>query len=214
MQQQIASQEITLVLVRHGHVEGIEPARFRGQRELPLTALGRRQAQALSRRVAAEWQPAAIFTSPLGRCLDTAKAIAQPFGLVPEPVQGLIDLDYGTWHGLTDSEVHVQWPQEWARWHAAPQDATFPGGESLRNLGARATVAVDAILRSYRGSTVVIVAHDSINRVLLLHALNLPLSHYRAVVQAPCGLNVLKFTDGQFAVRTVNETGHLLTLPP
>jgi probable phosphoglycerate mutase len=204
--------EVTIILVRHGYVEGIDPARFRGRRDLPLTPLGLRQAKALSRRIAAEWQPEAIFASPLGRCIDTAKAVAKPVGLVPEPVPGLNDIDYGAWQGMTHAEVHANWPDVWTRWHDTPQLAEFPGGESLPEFSRRVVNALHRSVHDHRGHTVVIVAHDSVNRVLLLHALGLPLSRYHAITQAPCGLNVLEFEHGQLKVVTINETGHLLGL--
>ena len=69
-----------ILLVRHGHVEGISPERFRGRADLPLTELGRRQAEATSRRIHATWEPTAIYASPLSRCQDTGAAIGRPFG--------------------------------------------------------------------------------------------------------------------------------------
>ena len=67
-----------LILTRHGHVEGISPERFRGRAELPLTELGRREAEMTAARIAASWRPAAIYTSPMGRCVDTGAAIGKP----------------------------------------------------------------------------------------------------------------------------------------
>ncbi|SEL41930.1 probable phosphoglycerate mutase [Nitrosovibrio tenuis] len=58
----------TLILMRHGHVEGIYPERFRGRAELPLSALGVRQAQALADRLSVRYAPVALYTSPMGRC--------------------------------------------------------------------------------------------------------------------------------------------------
>jgi broad specificity phosphatase PhoE len=66
-----------LILTRHDHVEGIEPKRFRERADLPLTELGRTQAKAVACRVAALWTPVAIYTSPMGRCVSTADAIAE-----------------------------------------------------------------------------------------------------------------------------------------
>jgi probable phosphoglycerate mutase len=60
-----------LLLTRHGHVEGIKPARFRGRAELELTPTGLAQADAIARRIARQWQPAAIYTSGLQRCIVT-----------------------------------------------------------------------------------------------------------------------------------------------
>jgi probable phosphoglycerate mutase len=65
-----------IVLVRHGHVEGITPERFRGRADLALTERGRREAQAVTRRIAAGWTPSAIYTSPARRCMATAAPIS------------------------------------------------------------------------------------------------------------------------------------------
>jgi probable phosphoglycerate mutase len=48
-----------LLLTRHGHVEGIKPARFRGRAELALTPTGLAQATALAKRIAGQWKPVA-----------------------------------------------------------------------------------------------------------------------------------------------------------
>ncbi|MFZ0729784.1 MAG: histidine phosphatase family protein, partial [Methylovirgula sp.] len=69
-----------LILTRHGHVDGIDPERFRGRTDLPLTELGRGQVKAVAARIAALWTPAAIYTSPMSRCVATGDAIAQACG--------------------------------------------------------------------------------------------------------------------------------------
>lgn len=206
----MSSETTTCLLVRHGHVEGIAPPRFRGHAQLPLTPLGRSQAEALRERIAREWSPVAIHASPLSRCVDTGSAIGRTANLIPQPVAGFMDLDYGQWQGLTHDEVHAQWPEAWARWRNAPQTAEIPGGESLQHMAVRAVRALHEVLHRHRGETVVVVAHDSVNRVLLLHALDLPVSRYRSIAQAPCCLNVLGYTGGRLSIRTLNETGHLL----
>jgi bisphosphoglycerate-dependent phosphoglycerate mutase len=66
-----------IILTRHGHVEGIKPARFRGRTELPLTELGQAQAKAAAARIAKIWNPAKVYTSPMGRCVATGQEIAR-----------------------------------------------------------------------------------------------------------------------------------------
>ena len=200
----------TVILVRHGHVEGIQPKRFRGRAELPLTALGKRQAEALCARIAAEWLPNAVYSSPMGRCLETATILARPFDLAIEPMAELNDIDYGAWQGLSEEEVRPKWPEELARWCHTPQLVTIPGGESLQALAKRAVSTLHGILHAHRDRASIIVAHDSVNRVLLLHALDLPLARYRSLTQAPCALNVLEYDRVRFTLHTINETGHTL----
>ena len=201
-----------IILVRHGHVDWLAPERFRGRAELPLSDLGRRQARAAAGYIAATWKPEAVYTSPLGRCRDTGAAIAAPFQLEPRPIDGLCDIDYGEWQGLTRDQAQERWPAETELWFRAPHLAAIPGGETLAALLSRATAALRDILRRHPGGTVALVGHDSVNRALLLFALELPLSRYWHLRQEPCAVNELFFEDGSFVIRSINETQHLAGL--
>jgi phosphoserine phosphatase len=200
---------IGIILVRHGHVDWLAPERFRGRAELPLSDLGRRQAQAVARYIAATWKPDAVYTSPLGRCRETGAAVAAPFRLEPQPIDGLADIDYGEWQGLTRDEARERWPDETELWFRAPHIAAIPGGETLAAVLSRATAALRDILWRHPDQTVVLVGHDSVNRVLLLFALELPLSRYWQLRQEPCGVNELVFDNGSFIIGSINQTQHL-----
>jgi broad specificity phosphatase PhoE len=198
-----------IILVRHGHVDWLAPERFRGRAELPLSDLGHRQAQAAAGYIAATWKPDAVYTSPLGRCLETGAVIAAPFHLEPQPVDGLADIDYGEWQGLTRDQAKQRWPDETELWFRSPHLALIPGGETLAAVLSRATAALRDIMRDHRDGTVAVVGHDSINRVLLLFALELPLSSYWRLRQDPCGVNELFFDGGSFVIGSINQTQHL-----
>jgi probable phosphoglycerate mutase len=198
-----------IILVRHGHVDWIAPERFRGRAELPLSSLGRRQAQAAAGYIVATWKPDAVYTSPLGRCRETGAAIAAPFRLEPQPIDGLCDIDYGEWQGLTRDQATKCWPDESELWFRAPHIAAIPGGETLAAVLSRVTAALRDILRHHPDQTVVMVGHDSVNRVLLLFTLELPLSRYWHLRQDPCGINELIFDNGSFVVGSINQTQHL-----
>jgi broad specificity phosphatase PhoE len=198
-----------ILLIRHGHVEGIAPKRFRGHADLPLTALGLAQAQAVARRVAAGWHPVKVYTSPLERCVATGAAIAEACGVGTEVVDALIDIDYGAWQGKTDAEVAATEPALHAAWHDTPQLVRFPGGESLQDVVARAADALRDTLARHPDDTAVLVAHDSVNRALLLQVLDQPLSAYRRLAQSPCCINEIDAIGGRIEVLRVNETSHL-----
>jgi phosphoserine phosphatase len=198
-----------IILVRHGHVDWLAPERFRGRAELPLSDLGRRQAHAAAGYIAVSWKPEALYTSPLGRCRETGAAIAAPFRLEPQPIDGLADIDYGEWQGLTREQAKERWPEETERWFRAPHLAAIPGGETLTALLSRATAAARDVLRHHPDGTVVVVGHDSVNRVLLLFALDLPLSRYWYLRQDPCGVSELFFDNGSFVIGSINQTQHL-----
>ncbi len=199
-----------VLLTRHGHVEGIEPARFRGRAELALTERGIGQAEALAQRVARQWKPAAIYTSPLQRCVATGGRIAAACGVAAEVRDGLTDIDYGDWQMLTHEAVRERWPELYRQWHSAPHLVRFPGGESLQDVAARTGDMLREVMARHRDGTVVLVGHDSVNRVLLLSLLDAPLAHYARLIQDPCTLNVVEIAgSGVIRIERINDTSHL-----
>ena len=199
-----------ILLVRHGHVEGIKPERFRGREPLHLTALGLAQADAVAGRIASSWRPRRIYTSPLERCVKTAEAVARACALAaPECCEDLNDLDYGAWQFKTYADAKKENPTLFAAWFATPHLIRFPNGESLQDVGGRSANALREVLARHPQDTVVLVGHDSVNRTLLLQLLDLPLSAFWRIEQQPCCVNEIDVVDGKVGVVRVNETHHL-----
>ena len=198
-----------ILLTRHGHVDGIKPERFRGREPLALTGRGRAEAAALARRIAEGWRPRRIYCSPMGRCIETATAIATACGIAAEICADLNDIDYGAWQFKTFADAKAEDPALFAGWFATPHLIRFPGGESLQDLAARTADALRLILARHPGDIVVVVGHDSVNRALLLQCLDLPLSSYWLIAQRPCCLNEIDIVDGKTCIQRLNETHHL-----
>ena len=198
-----------IILTRHGHVEGIKPERFRGREPLQLTKRGVAEAATLAQRIARRWRPSHIYTSPMGRCIATAAAIARATGVAAKTCEDLNDIDYGAWQFKTFVEVKGQDAGLFAAWFAKPQQVRFPNGESLQDLAARTANALRMVLARHRDETVVLVGHDSVNRALLLELLELPLSAYWRLTQEPCCINEVDVNDAGVCVRSINETQHL-----
>jgi broad specificity phosphatase PhoE len=201
----------TLLLLRHGDVPGISPPKFRGRQELELTDRGREQAQRTAERLHAGWpQIAAIHCSPRHRTVATAEAVGRAYGLIPQPLPEFDDLDYGTWHGLTHDEARQRWPEQWALWTSAPEEVTFPQGENLADLSARVWRGLRKVVDGARPhAVVVVVGHDSTNRILLMQLLGMHLRFYRMLAQDPCCLNVIESPGANALVRLLNSTEHL-----
>jgi phosphoserine phosphatase len=202
-----------ILLIRHGHVEGIRPERFRGRADLPLTDRGATEAQAVARHVASAWRPIAVYTSPMRRCIDTGGAIAKACAVDIQIIDDLNDLDYGTWQSRSYAEVKEADPQLYASWFATPHLVLFPNGESLQDLVARSADALRFVLDRHPDDTVVLVGHDSVNRALLLQLLDQPLSAYWRVAQDPCCVNEVDIIDRHVLVRHLNATAHLEGIP-
>jgi probable phosphoglycerate mutase len=208
---------VRIVLVRHGHVPGIEPERFRGGAHLQLTELGLREAQLTALRIARHWQPAIVYTSSRQRCISTGSLIAERCAVANRVLDGIYDLDYGDWTDRTHEEIRAAHPAQYRRWRTQPQLVRFPGGNSLQEVAARMADALRFVVQAHPDSTVVMVGHDSGNRALMLHALGLPLSAYWQIKQAPCGISEFIVDDDGVQVIRMNETAHLeqpSSMPP
>jgi phosphoserine phosphatase len=110
-----------IILVRHGHVAGITPERFRGRMELESTDLGLTQARTRAQYIARQWRPTSVYTSPMGRCVPTGREIAYTCGAPVRMLPELNDLDYGAWQGKTHDEVRQSCPDEYLLWRRAPE---------------------------------------------------------------------------------------------
>jgi probable phosphoglycerate mutase len=199
-----------ILLTRHGHVEGIKPERFGGREPLALTDQGRAEVAAVARRIAAAWRPSRIYASPMDRSVKTAAAIAESCGLAAaETCDDLNDADYGAWQFKTFADAETENPALFAAWFASPQLVRFPRGEALQDLAARVANAVRYVLSRHPHDTIVLVGHDSVNRVLLLQFLDLPLSSYWRLAQSPCCVNEIDIDAGKVCIQRLNETHHL-----
>lgn len=202
------------ILVRHGQTEWNRIERFRGRVDVPLNETGLAQAAATGQRIAAGWQPAAVYASPLSRAVVTAQVIAAHFDLPVLPLDGLIDIDYGDWQGLTPAEARSRWPDLVDAWYATPETVQIPRGESLDALRERATVAIDRLVDRHAGQTLVLVSHTVVNRVILLTVLRLRNERFWRLRQDNCAINVFEADGGDFTLVSMNDTCHLAHVAP
>jgi broad specificity phosphatase PhoE len=198
-----------IILVRHGQTEWNRIERFRGRADVPLNEAGLVQAEATGMRVAAEWKPAAVYSSPLSRAIKTAEAIAKHFDLPVQIQPGLADIDYGEWQGLTPDEVRDRWPAELQAWYQQPDQAIIPGGETLAQLRSRGMSAVNELSARHAEQTIVLVGHTVINRIILLGVLGLGNERFWHIKQDTYAINVFDAKLGDFVLVSLNDTCHL-----
>ncbi|MHB1417348.1 MAG: histidine phosphatase family protein, partial [Chloroflexota bacterium] len=151
----------------------------------------------------------AIYSSPLGRALDTARPTAERLGLAVQPLPAIGDIDFGDWQGLTPDEVAARYPDLYRRWLLAPHTVQFPGGESLAMVQARAFGALNELANLHDGSAFVVVTHKVPCRVLISAALGLDNAHYWQIEQDNAAINVIDFADGLFVIERLNDVSHL-----
>jgi broad specificity phosphatase PhoE len=145
-----------LFLVRHGRTALNAEGRLRGHLDPPLDEAGMREAAAVASDLA-EWTIVKILSSPLLRALQTAGAIGVVAGLPVTAVDDLIDRDYGTWAGETESELVARF---------GSVDAG-PGVEPLPAVCTRSFALLEEQLPVLEHGDVVLVSHDVVNKALL-----------------------------------------------
>ncbi len=199
----------TIILVRHGQTEWNRVERFRGRYDIPLNSTGLKQAQLTARYIPKRWKPVAVYCSPLKRAMQTAKVIAEEFHLSAFPTDGLIDIDYGSWQGLTPEEVENQWPELLSDWYETPDAVKIPEGETLKQVGNRAMSTIDEMIDRHRNQQIVLVSHTVVNRLILLRTLGLGDDRFWYLRQEPCAINEIEYSEKGYKVVSMNETCHL-----
>jgi broad specificity phosphatase PhoE len=170
------------------------------------------EAQLLARRISTGWLVDAVFCSPMGRSIETAQAIADTRGLTPTVLPQLNDIDYGDWQFKTHDEIRRTDCRTLDTWFKAPHKVRFPRGESLQDVAARAADALRVLFTKHADDVVVIVAHDSTNRVMLTELLDMPLSAYWRFEQTPCCINEIDMMPDAIRLLSMNDTAHLAAI--
>ena len=196
-------------LVRHGATILSAEDRFAGATDVPLSEEGRSQVRRLSSRLAQE-KVAAIYASPLGRTIETARILAEPHGLDVHPRPALREISHGCWEQLTRKEAGVRYPEEVAAWEEDPYTFAPEGGESGLQVTARALPELISLVRSHAGGTILIVSHKATIRLLLSSLLGFDPRRYRDNLdQNPAALHIVDFKDAAHARLTLfNDTSH------
>lgn len=161
-------QACRIHLVRHGQTIMNAQVRFRGRLNIPLNEVGRAEAQEAARALVGSGL-VAVYTSPLGRAREVAEAIAVKNGIGGVREQpDLINLDYGTWEGLTKEESAAVDPVAWAAYTHDPEAAVCPEGEAVCDAADRVIAALRAIARKHPGQSVAAVSHGVMLRLAVL----------------------------------------------
>lgn len=200
----------TLVLVRHGLTAMTGPVLAGWTPGLHLDDRGTAQAHRVAERLAPV-PFAAIVSSPLDRCLDTAGHIAQAQAGQGRPLEVQVDdrigeCKYGDWTGKPLKELAKD--PLWKVVQAHPSAVTFPGGEPLRETQNRALTAVrDWNARLGPDATWLACSHGDVIKAIVADALGLHLDSFQRIQADPCSVTVIRYTELRpFVVRT-NDTG-------
>lgn len=161
-----------IYVARHGETDWNREGRYQGQRESQLTDTGVAQARALARALS-QPEMTRVVSSPLARCVETARPLAEALGLSLDTDRDLIEIAHGTWEGRLRASIEREVPHAMRAWREHPDRVQFEGGESLAQVDARWRAFMQ---RNRDADEIAIVTHDVIVRLAILSATGAPLS--------------------------------------
>jgi probable phosphoglycerate mutase len=196
----------TLLLARHGQTVWHAENRYAGVSDVALTDVGRAQAGALGRWAAAH-PVDAIWTSPLSRAIATAEPACRALGLTPHREPDLRECDFGVVEGRTLAEFAAEDPARADAFRADPVAHPFPGAEAPAAAATRGAGALHRIAAAHPGGRVLVVAHNTLLRLVLCRLLSIPAGEYRRVFPRlrNAAISELRMdTDGSAALLSLN----------
>lgn len=176
---------------------------------IDLSDTGRAQAEATAQRLAG-LPVAAVYSSPLERCRQTAEAVAARQGLAVTEMAGLAEADYGEWTGQKIETLRGT--DLWKQVQVTPSAVRFPGGESVREMQSRTVAAVEAVMAAHPGQVVVAVSHADPIKAAVAHFTGVHLDLFQRLFVSPASATVLRFSGGAAALVKLNDTGTMADL--
>lgn len=200
-----AAPTTTLLLARHGETIWHAENRYAGVSDIALTGRGIEQARILGAWAAGAGLDA-IVTSPLSRARHTAAPASRATGLSPIVEPDLMELDFGIAEGLTLAEIEATHAADVAAFRRDPAAHPLPSGEDPVTAAGRGAAALVRIAREHPGGRVLVVAHNTLFRLVLCRVLGIPPGDYRRVLPGlvNCAITELRSIEGKFALMSYN----------
>lgn len=188
-----------LILVRHGQTLHNVAGIAQGWNDSELSEHGREQVLRLAGRIA-EYAPTALYSSPLGRAMSTAQALADATGLPIVPVDDFREMNYGGWEGRSFLDVRREHEDVYQRW-IADGEVACPEGESHMDVRRR----IERALQSIESDRAVIVTHGTAIRIAATALLELPVMASRSFAQDNAAINVFIWRGDRWVLKVWNH---------
>jgi len=192
----------TILCIRHAHTDAVGVRLTSRTPGLRLSTVGLAQAQQLRERLRGV-AFAAVYSSPMERAVATAEPLAADRMMPVQIVDGLTEVDFGDWTGLTFAELDAK--PEWQRFNRQRGTAVVPRGETAAEVQQRVVGTLTALASRHLGETIAAVSHGDVIRNAVLHAAATPLDLWHRFDISPASITAIVFTDGEPRLLTVNE---------
>ena len=201
----------TIILVRHGECSANIEERFRGRCDFELNELGLRQAEEIAGALV-RLRPTALYSSPLKRAVQSLEPAAKQLGLTVGIEEGLTNIAFGPWEGRKKSEIAAEQPELWKLWKTDPENLSFPGMESLDEVGRRSRAVVDRLVRAHAGETIALCTHRTVLKPLVPYCLDMARPWFWKFHFDNASVSILIHDDKGYSLFSLNRTDHLTRL--
>ena len=147
----------------------------------------------------------AVYSSDLQRTRNSAQFIGQQYGLEPVSYSELRELSFGTWEGMSVSEVERKYPGQMKERMKSVATFQADGGETYPQLQARVIPKFEEIVARHPNDQIVMVCHGGVNRVILGHLLGIPIDKIFRIHQDYAALNVIQYYDQEPVVEYIGN---------
>jgi broad specificity phosphatase PhoE len=193
-----------VLLVRHAHTDALGRILAGRAEGIPLSTVGRAQAERLGRALSA-FPLAAIYTSPVERAVETARSIARHHATRLQEDPGLHEIDFGDWTGLTFQELDKM--AAWREFNRRRSSATIPCGETPGQVQERIVAAISRVTAAHQGRTIVMVSHGDVIRSAVLYIAGSSLDLWDRFEISPASITAVAVSGESFRLLYVNH-GH------
>ena len=196
-----------IILVRHGETIANKAQLVLGTSDVPLTELGRNQANTAAQKISLmQPSPTTLFSSPYQRTKETAGYISNVTGLTPIFIDGLKEMNSGEMEGIKASEMNDKYPDYMKSWRRDHSTARPPGGETLGEVHLRAWESILTIFDDYNESLVVVVAHLFPIQGILCNVLGIKSNNFEKLVIDLGSLSSIEIQDNSYRLIRMNDT--------
>ena len=196
-------------LVRHGRTEGNVRRILVGRTDIPLDALGYRQAVAMAESLSSLAPPDVIVASPLLRARETAQAIADRLGMPVDIDPDVAELDFGSFEGWTLEDIRAQHPEFASQMSDRDFDTAWPEGERLSEFHLRSIAALATLASRYAAHTAVVVTHGGFLGSVAAQLIGVPPNDWARFQIRNCSITHLEVAASHSIFHRFNDDSHL-----
>lgn len=200
---------LKIYFLRHGETTASRTGGYCGALDMDLTDVGTQMAQAFAAAYRdLPW--AAVYASPRRRTVATAQPLCDAIGMAMQLREGLREIEYGQWEGLSVEQVRQQYEEDYVRWLTEPAWNPPTGGETAVQVASRASLVIAEIEQQHPDGNVLVVSHKATIRILLCSLLGIDLGRFRDRIDMPvASVSVVKFDVHGPLLERLGDRAHL-----